>query len=604
MDDDGPVDLNLARREARRKKDRDGGGGGPDGPRQGFEPVDWDGGPVTPLGHRQGHCYYVTRAGEVIAMTWRDHSKAGIRGLFGGKLAWLKHNFPRYDSDGSPKVGTWNEDTAAAALIAKCDDEGIFDPDTPVRGCGVWKSAAWGLIVHSGSTLFYDGADHNAGEILDRKIYAAAAAAERPAFERPASAEDGRRLRAGLGLWRFASSVGADILLGFIGAGMLGGAPDWRVHVLVLGKWGSGKSWLSDYVKATFGGGAMDANDVTEAALRQAFTNQARVILLDEAESDETSATRIQAIVTLLRRMSGGAGARAMRGSPGGQVTTFNVTGCAYLAAILPPALKPQDRSRIAVVELDALPVGEAAIAGRQEALDAIAWAVKNSARLRARALAGYGRFLDTFEVYRAAFLRQGLDPREAERMATILAGRDLLIYDHVPDSDSVEETVARFADYIGEAQREADEDGEGQECLAYLMTAQSEMLEGGRRPLISELVMRAFDKADAQARVDLARHGMRVEGWQEEDPRYHYLVVANRHGVTQRILKPTRWADGRHIQALAYLPSAKRTPKALRFGGILSRGVMIGAWDLPKRDDPEPDEPGPVDINSTEPET
>ena len=103
------------------------------------------------------------------------------------------------------------------------------------------------LVVHVGDALFADGEWLAPGARRDGTIHGAAPKVERTA-ETAASKVAGVALLEALGHWEYESALGPEILPGFIGAAMLGGAPKWRVHALTVGKRGSGKSWLADLV--------------------------------------------------------------------------------------------------------------------------------------------------------------------------------------------------------------------------------------------------------------------------------------------------------------------------------------------------------------------
>ena len=553
------------------------GGAAPESSSDGSDPPPC---PITPLGRRGGSYFYLSPAGELLEKATRDHNRLGILGLFDGRTDWLAATCPAYDKAGKP-TGGWVHERAAGWLMRACAEAGIWDPATPVRGPGVWRDTAGRLVVHVGDALLIEGALHPVGAIRDGTLYTAAPRLSRPAKE-SADKAAGLALLDRVRRWRFESPIGSELILGFIGAAMLGGAPPWRVHVLVIGRRGTGKSWLADLVTAALGGGAVAANNVTEAGIRQTMTGEARTVVLDESEEEEHAAHKIQAVIHLLRLMSSGAGARVMRGSAGGKAQAFSVTGCAFLAAILPPALKPQDRSRITVVRLDPLPAGPEHVGAADHAQAAIEETQATSPALRARAIHGWPRFLDTFTAYRAAFMAKGVDPRDADRIGTLLAGRDLLTEDHVPDSDTLEQEVERFRELVEDAQEQEDE-GEGEQCLTHLYTSPVNLWRGGEQRLVAETVMEAcsLDASASSARRELQKIGLRLENAADLEGRA--LLVANQHTGLVRIFRDTRWARGAWQQALRYVPGAYAWPKPERFAGARARAVAIPADALPQ---------------------
>jgi hypothetical protein len=276
--------------------------------------------------------------------------------------------------------------------------------------------------------------------------------------------------------------------------------------------------------------------------------------------------------------MSGGGGARALRGSPGGAAQGFTVTGCAYLSSILHVPLKPQDRSRITALRLGDL----AGDAGQADAVRSGIRAIRELApALWRRAIKDYDRFQDTFGLYRSAILQSGLDPRPADQIATLLAGRDLLLNDYPPCSDSIEAELERAAPLIRDAQEQAEE-GEGQQCLNHLYSSPVDLWRSGERPTVSQLVMDAMDMHGSEKRRMMGTIGLRLIHYR--DPARRRLIVANAHVGLNRIFAGTRWENGAWQQALRYLPGAEAA-KPNRFAGIFCRGTAIPPDCLPSDD-------------------
>ncbi len=539
--------------------------------------------PVVPLGHRDGVYYFLSPSGEFRAIGARELRKLPLLGLFDGDATWLRNKFPAHDQDGVVKAGSWSPDRTAPYLMRACTTAGLFDTSTPIRGPGVWRSKADDLIVHAGDGLRVNGEWRTAGAMIDGAIYAATAPCARPA-DQPADRDAGQQLLNTLEKWQFKRDIDRELLVGYMGSAMLGGAPAWRPHIMIVGPRGTGKSWLADCVCAAMGGGARAANNVTEAGLRQSLTGEARTIVLDESDAEEHTALQIQRVVGLLRLMSSGEGARVVRGSAGGDSRTFIVSGSACLFAILPPVLRPQDRSRITVLCLEDLASGLEHIDAADKVKAAIEATGSASAGLRARAIAGWGRFRDTFRAYRAAFMSNGCGSRDADRIATLLAGRDLLLHDDVPEAPVIECEVERFWSLIADAV-EQDEDGEGQQALVHLLTSPVDLWRDGERDTVAQIIMKACEnKAGARTNnLVLGKIGLRIH--LRETGGVVGLLVANRHVALDRIFRDTRWAAGGWVQALRYVPGAKAWGDPVRFAGVQQRATGIPHDLLPKED-------------------
>ena len=173
--------------------------------------------PVAALGHRDGVYYFLSPSGEV-----RDKrpSELGreldILDVFAGQSHWLAERWPKKNDAG--EIVGWNVRQAGRGLMRACVSEGLWDPNTPLRGPGVWRGDDGGLICHCGDVLILIDVDGGrdviqAGQLLDDVVYPAAPCIKRPAVV-PAPADVGHKLLATLGLWHFESMIGAELVLG------------------------------------------------------------------------------------------------------------------------------------------------------------------------------------------------------------------------------------------------------------------------------------------------------------------------------------------------------------------------------------------------------
>lgn len=556
--------------------------------------------PVTPLGKRGMDFWYFTADGELVMLAAGRHDKRNLKGLFGGDLEWCKTHFPAYDNAGMIRENTWSDDAVSTVLIRWCREAGLFDPAAPVRGPGVWRDGLAGLIVHCGDRLIDMETDTEepAGVRRSGVLYPAFSPVAAPASrDNRATTEDGRKLLNALELWNFrdladpaGKQLGPECVLGFIGPAMLGGAPQWRNHMLVRAKHGSGKTWLATMIAGALGAGAHPMqNNYTEPALRQALTGEARALILDEAESTDQH-SRVRAVIEMLRHMSGGDGVRSIRGTTGGKHLAYQVTGCAYLSAILPPPLEPQDRSRMIILDLDELPTGDSAIGSSEKARAMIAWASERSAAFRARAIAGWDMFNDGAAAYRSAALAAECSMRQADQLATLLAGRDLLLHDHPADPDSAAYEVSRFAAMLEDFKIE-EEAGEGEQCLTHLFTSLVDhQWRSGERRTVGQIILKAMESQGGPEREILGTMGLRIEGY--NNPLQSWLLIAKRHVGLNKIFDGTRWTAGTWDTALRYLHNAKAWPTAVRFAGSPpTRALALPASWLPQRDPPTEEE-------------
>ena len=555
-----------------------------------------------------GIYYFFSHIGAYRQFRYNELTHNGLVSLMDGDMEWALKSFPG-PKDSRRSAASFDIQAAVQWVVRKSAKAGHWDPNVPVRRAGVWLRSDGAILVHTGDRLMTVGEDlagltfeeEPAGRMYDRMVYPSGPTVEAPA-QAPADIGAGERLLHLLEQWHWESEIGPELALGWIGQAMLGGAPRWRVHVMCTGPRGCGKSELVKVLEAVLGAAAHPVkNGYTEAHLRQSMTQGARAMILDEAEHDETG-HQIAQIIKLLVLMSQGEGARIGRGSAGGEAREFSITGAAWLSSILHAELKPAARSRIQLVRLRPLPDGEGMGAAKQLIEAGIEAMAELSAAIRARAIAGWGRFQETYALYRGAFLDSGCDPRSADTIAVLLAGKDLLLHDHLPDSDTCAEAVERYAELIEYAQVQEDE-GEGQECLNHLYSSPAILWRGGDPLTVGQAVAAALNEPSAndKHRRAIGAIGLRVvnadtyshwvgEGADRESlfptgadgaPKFGpILLVATNHDGLETIFAGTRWAKRAWSQALHHLPGGTRAlvkgELVPRFGGARSRCTLL----------------------------
>lgn len=545
---------------------------------------------ITPLGHSDGNYFFISADGEKREFKARDLVRLNIISLFGGDTNWLCRNFECYNKHGDIIDGAFNANKAAEWLIRACSRRGLFNKETPVRGLGVWREKDE-IVAHLGAHVWHKGRMQKSGVVIGGAIYPARTKLEEPDFAHPADAFDCKRLRQYMNAWAFPQDYDADLLFGFLGAGLLGGYPSWRVHALVTGERGSGKSTLGEYLMNAFGAQGTSLNDYTEAGLRQTLSNEGRTPHLDEGESaGEEKAHRMAKVIGLLRLMSGGGGAKIARGSSGGTAMNTTVTGCVLLTAINAPPLQPQDRSRILVV-----PIEKPSELRPEEDIRAfLSEARALSPRLRARALIGAKRFTETFSLYRQLLVTHGCDARQADLFATLCAGRSLLIHDAVPEEQEALAFVNALKHRLRLIMLEDSDSSDAQSCLNRLMDASCEAIRDGIKRSIGMLVADAMAPGAAPENEKLVPLGLRIVDDKDGDPDKRCLFVANDHLGLKRIFHNTPWADGNWRASLIRLKEVRPAPKPVSIGRK-ARGLLIPRSLLPEPESGNRHDLGPI---------
>lgn len=329
------------------------------------------------------------------------------------------------------------------------------------------------------------------------------------------------------------------------------------------------------------GGGLLAASDASEAGVRQVLGYQTLPVAVDEVEAEEDN-RKLQALVKLARQAS--SGGRIVRGGSDHTATTFLARSCFLFSSILLPPLLPQDRSRLAILEMGPLP------AGREPQIDR-RWLELVGQVLRGRMIAQWPRFSETLAIYRQALKDAGHGGRGADQFGTLLAATDMALFDNVPAPDK----VAEWGELLSvEALTEtAGNSGDHERCLMHLRTSLVTLDGGGRPQTVQHWIAEAAREIEREDQVPpltddervqcrRARRALAIVGMtlnRGRDGGALRLVVANQHQGLARLFLGTQWqaragADGVWAQSLRRLPGASES--AQRIEGRPQKCVVI----------------------------
>lgn len=548
--------------------------------------------PVEPLGVKDGACFYLDSQRQLRPIKTRDHSALEIVGLFGSHTNQLHAAWPRADKSG--KVTAFDARAAAEALIAACGRQGVIDLQDKLRGPGAWRGDDGELILHLGNRVWIGG---NAGQLLDYQngatvrpgrigayVYPAGAAQPYPS-NAPAPVDQhgaGAQILKLLRTWPWKrAEIAPHLILGWICAAMIGGALSWRPLVWVTGGRGTGKSTLQEILKSIFGGALLIASDASAAALWQLLGYSTLPVVIDEAESEEDGG-RLDRVVKLARMAA--SGGLILRGGADHAASKF-LARCPFMfASILVPPLSPQDKSRIAVLELGEL--------GQREPLSIQPAVLRElGAQLRRRLADAWPRFGDVLGGYRAGLQAAGHTARGADQYGTLLALVDVALMDAEFDRDAAGELIRHVQTDLSDWSDDAPDEIQ---CLGHLMTSTADVFRQGERKTIGEYVRAARDGNQGfgeEAQRIIETYGLKIVHESEGA----FLAVATRHRGLAGLFKETHWrarpgAGAVWPQALMRLPKARRSGRTVRFGTATSKAILIPLdVVLPESPDPDP---------------
>lgn len=527
--------------------------------------------PVKPLGKTAGLFAFMTPGGEIEYVRAKDlATRAVLTGLFDGDVRWLRACFP----DQKEYFGAhW----AAAWLMQACVAQGFFQSERMVRGPGAWRlQRGKALLLHHGDTIEIRS-EHGSPSVFDAGtrhggyIYVASRPEAKPADE-AATRDDVAGFLNFLDGWRYSHAEDPRVLLGWIGCAYLAGALKWRPHIWLTGDTGTGKSTLEQVIRNLVGSSALRSSEPTKMAIAQALAGAARPVLLDEFERDINPVTQ-DAVVQLARLASTEDQAGIMRGSPEGRVRTYVIRGCFYFSGIVPAPLKPQDRTRIHVIDLRNLDAG-----GDVAAVMATAATMAElGPRLRARAIEGFWRFQENERVFEAAILKVWKKGgRVVDQMGTLLAMSEMLLRDRAIGFEEACALLGQFAEVRDDILGRPDE-GEAQNCLRHLVTSRirCEHVE----KTVGEIVRNVKEASGGESRLlpstgdhrFLMRHGMRVMRISGEAQGLG-LAVARSHRGLSELFETTHWAGGAWNAVLKRVAGSYAPEQPVRFAGEIER--------------------------------
>ena len=537
--------------------------------------------PITPLGQKGGNYFFISASGELRCMKAEAlEAGRGVRALLSGYStaidAWCLKTFPQKDGCWSPRMaGQW--------IIDQCNGIGVFDlGSADIRAVGVWRDDDGKAIAHCGNQLVEPGGRSLAPAEHRGKCIMVGAPPIAPPDNTFINSEEVEFLLSELkALWGWRRDVDADIFLGWVAAAILGGFPAWRSHLYVYGSRGSGKSKLMEVAAGLLGefGGSV-LNDATEAGIRQSRNNQARPILIDEFEPDQSvrNGSKQDGMFALFRRMSGGEGGRVSRGGADHSAVSFRTLGAAYVTSINHIQLEPQDRSRFVMIDLGQLPITSDPLKmmSRLEVFEKSIRAL--SQRLRGRILAQSERWDVSHAVIAAAARSEGADARQADTAATILAGRDLALFEG--DIDQVR--LRALQPILMELVRDSEDSGvssEGDDALDFLLSHSPKLDRSVNRTIrdlligvIEQTLVKDVEDPDAA----LGRLGVHVL-----PAKRAVAVRVARTSPVSSIYANTKWQSGAHASALVKLEGVSRPPSAIRVTKHQQHRVILISYDL-----------------------
>jgi hypothetical protein len=533
--------------------------------------------PVTVLGKNKSTFYFLNYQHEIIAMGQGDMGQGGIDALFAGATAYLYSAWPRRSAKNRSGVAY---DVVRKNLMDGCarvaSRDGIFDESQKVRGRGAWVDSAGNLIMHLGDAVIVDGQAQKPG-VFDGQVYPGGPKMSRPATKaEDLGLEPGRLLYKLLQGWKWKrGNLDALLALGFVGHSFLGGALDWRSHIVVHGPRGSGKSGLMALIGQAIGSGLVKMEEASAPYIYQTLKFDSLPVVLDEFENDDGSmTTNVLRLVT--RSSSGG---KIGRGGQDGVPVNYQIRSSFAVSAIVPPPLLPAEASRVAMLGL--LPHGGQG-APKMTADEASAF----QACLRGRAIKYWPIWPEILRRFKDGLAKAGHEARACDQFGTLLAGAWLALENGPPSPNEVLEWCAPL-DPKSLAETMGGRAG-WRRCLDHLFAAQPDLWRNKTQRSIGGLLDNFLNAEEPptldSVRTQLGEAGLALvlrDGPEGSYKKQAWLAVPDEHSSLAKLFEGSTWAARRGApgawgRALEELPAHAFERGRFRFGGSRVRGVLI----------------------------
>ena len=344
--------------------------------------------------------------------------------------------------------------------------------------------------------------------------------------------------------YRWATPGDGRRFLGWMVAALVGGALEWRPHLLLTAPGSAGKTWVLKHVLERFMGPLLTSlSDATPAAISKVTQHASLPIAIDEVEPSDDS---VLALMKTLRAASSDFGSR-IRVSATGGVTFQQARFCALLAGTAAPALGKADATRYSPVSfgepVDDWPTVMQGIKFAMQKADAVRYRV---IRRTAEIISTADRLADEFQVL-------GMDSREALASAALTAGWRFWGVD--------EKEVYSQPEQSGQS--------DASDALLEILSIRHRIERGD----ISLLQMLS-DGGHAKDLADL--FGLRWRRIETEDGVSGELMIAAKHRGLSRAMARSKWGNADLRKLLMQLEDVELSKHPVRFGQLRSRAVVL----------------------------
>lgn len=462
-------------------------------------------------------------------------------------------------------------------VVAMQEGAGLFSSDS-LRGAGVWMDAKKIVLNDSDNIIDLEGRVTPLSEYHGKANYVRSSIRFGDMMGEAATADEGRALLDLFDACLFQRRIDAIAVAGWSLISPFGGILKVRPHIWLTGRRGTGKTWvLEQYVEELAGPFAhIGSGTDTEAGIRRTLNQDARPVIIDEAEGkDKASRVNMAKILNLARNsFSDGSGYVTMADGSGHGTVRFLIRSCFCFASV--NSIQDEGAaiaSRIIMAELkkpETISEEQAKVAA---CLRLAKKAMREPERFRRRTFRALPRILEDIRKLRIVLPQYLGGQREADLWAPILAAAWSVQSDESVACDAGTTWLEGLVSEDTATRTTTPEDED--RVIEHILAAQV-ITDDRKVRTVAELLALAYNAQDAgEAEGLLGRHGLRIMAIGGA----RYLAIACRHDQLSRVLRDTPYEVGYDAQVKRnHLCVNPDKPKQERMGGATT-GCRLLDW-------------------------
>lgn len=506
--------------------------------------------PFKVLGYNNGVYYYFPRRKkQVVALTAAQHKIENLVQLC-PDLEWWKNTY----SKNMRKLAV----EAAADLIGKAQDKGVFIQEGALRGTGCWLDDNR-IVLHCGGKLIVNGEEKKLEDIDSEFVYVGAARLlDKPV--KPLTNHEAAKFRKLCEAPSWENDLSGTLLAGWCVIAPVCSALAFRPHLFIMGESDAGKSWVQDNITRPALGrfGAFMAGGATEPWIREVLGYDGRPIIYDEGGGEHSKYIML-GVIELARKATDGrvVGKRGQK--------PFKAQFCGCFSAVHPTVNRVEDENRFAFLRI--LKNKNPSALQDFEDIQALAAEVMTpdfSARLMARTIENFFTLQQNIKTFTRAARIVLKAARSSQVIGTMLAGAYLLGRREPVTPDEAEAWIKKhkWDDFMP-----ASEDNEPMRLVQHICSSLIRYSSNTGEVSIGDLIGQFIEHEDNSANKILRQYGIKVV--------YDGVIIGDRSPNLARLLKDTDWA-ARWNRMLAVIPGAIKISNDYFMRGVKMNGVKL----------------------------